>query len=93
MTVASFEIVKDLDSKNKDCYALVFGINMFCALGIQTLLTVVVNDTLELNPRVQFVVYASFYVVPFLFFLFLLMRNFCYLLLLFRIVSKALSRH
>ena len=77
MTVASFEIVKQLDSNGLDCYALVFGINMFCALGIQTVLTVIVNDTLELSPRPQFIVYSAFFIAPFSFYLFTILRRFC----------------
>ena len=72
MTVASFEIVKDLP---EDSYALIFGINMFVALGLQTLLTVIVNDTLELNPRAQFEIYAAFYLFPLLLFSLLTLRN------------------
>lgn len=75
MTVASFEIVKELNSRALDCYALVFGINMFFALGTQTILTAVVNDVLELNPRIQFLVYAAFYIVPLLIFTLLIVRN------------------
>ena len=77
MTVSSFEIVKKLDSKGLDGYALVFGINMFCALGIQTVLTVIVNDTLQLSPRPQFIVYSSFFIAPFLFYIYNTLRKFC----------------
>ena len=76
MTVSSFEIVKKLDSNGLDCYALVFGINMFCALGIQTVLTVIVNDTLELSPRPQFIVYSTFFIAPFSFYLLNTLRRF-----------------
>ena len=69
MTIASFEIVTKLSSNGLDCYALVFGSNMFFALGTQTLLTGVVNDALGLNPRTQFIVYALIYAVPFALFL------------------------
>ena len=78
MTVASFEIVKELTSRGLDCYALVFGLNMFFALGTQTILTAVVNDVLGLNPRIQFVVYAAFYGVPFLVFSLTLLTTLCY---------------
>ena len=72
MTVASFEIVKDLP---KDSYALIFGINMFLALGLQVLLTFIVNDTLELNPRTQFEVYGIFYVPPLVFFTLIIIKR------------------
>ena len=75
MMVASFEIVKELSSNGLDCFALVFGINMFFALGAQTVLTAAVNSVLELTPRTQFVVYSAFYVVPMLFFLLLICRR------------------
>ena len=64
MTIASFEIVRKLSSNGLDCNALVFGLNMFFALGTQTVLTGVVNDALGLNPRTQFVVYSAIYCVP-----------------------------
>ena len=75
MMVASFEIVKELSSNGLDCFALVFGINMFFALGAQTVLTAVVNSVLELTPRTQFLVYSAFYIVPMLFFLLLICRR------------------
>ena len=65
MTIASFEIVRKLSSNGLDCNALVFGLNMFFALGTQTVLTGVVNDALGLNPRTQFVVYALIHTLPF----------------------------
>ena len=78
MTVASFEIVKTLNSYPLNSYALIFGINMFFALGVQTILTVIVNDMLELNPRTQFLVYAGLYLVPLMFFSLLICRNIYY---------------
>ena len=68
MTIASFEIVKKMSSNELVCYALVFGLNMFFALGTQTVLTGVVNDALGLNPRIQFTIYAIMYSVPFVVF-------------------------
>lgn len=61
MTVASFEIVKKLP---RDSYALVIGIYTWVGLGIQTILTTIVNTQLELDPRTQFVVYAVFFLFP-----------------------------
>jgi thiamine transporter 2/3 len=72
MTVASFEIVKDLPS---DAYGLVFGLNVFLALGLQTALTFVVNDTLEVEPRPQFVIYSAYFLVATLLFLPVLVGN------------------
>ena len=43
MTIASFEIVKFLP---EDAFALVFGINTFAAVGIQSLLSLIVNTIL-----------------------------------------------
>ena len=45
MTVASFEIVKGL---TRDCYAIVFGANTFVALGIQSIMTAILNSALKL---------------------------------------------
>ena len=43
MTVASFEIVKYLP---EDAFALIFGINTFAAVGVQSLLSLIVNTIL-----------------------------------------------
>ena len=43
MTIASFEIVKFLP---EDAFALIFGINTFAAVGIQSLLSLIVNTIL-----------------------------------------------
>ena len=43
MTVASFEIVKFLP---EDAFALIFGINTFAAVGVQSLLSLIVNTIL-----------------------------------------------
>ena len=61
MTVASFEIVKDLP---RNSYGLVFGVNTFIALGLETILTTIVNTWLSLDPRPQFEVYGLCYVIP-----------------------------
>ena len=62
MTVASFEMAKTLPA---DSYGLVFGLNTWVGVGLQTVLTVVVADgaVLALDIRPQFVVYASLYFV------------------------------
>ena len=61
MTVASFEIVKSL---TRDCYAIVFGANTFVALGIQSILTAVVNSSLKLDSRTQFLILGIYFTVP-----------------------------
>ena len=43
MTIASFEIVKHLP---KDAFALIFGLNTFAAVGVQSLLSIIVNTVL-----------------------------------------------
>ncbi len=58
MTVASFEIVKEIP---EDVYGLIFGINTFYALGLQTILTLVVNTALSIEPQLQFQIYACLY--------------------------------
>ena len=93
MTVSSFEIVKKLDSNGLDCYALVFGINMFCALGIQTVLTVIVNDTLELSPRPQFIVYSTFFIAPFSFYLLNTLRRFLGIFKLIKLILESCRDH
>ena len=75
MTIASFEIVKKMSANGLDCYALVFGLNMFFALGTQTVLTGIVNDALGMNPRKQFTVYAIMYSAPFVAFAIILIHK------------------
>jgi len=63
ITISSAEIAKDLPD---DSFGLIFGINTFAALFMQTILTViVVTDTFDfnLNLQQQFFVYSYFYVV------------------------------
>ncbi|KAF4521486.1 hypothetical protein B566_EDAN001783 [Ephemera danica] len=57
-TIASSEIAKKL---NEDSYALIFGMNMFLALVLQSILTLIVLSWLKLEIREQFVVYASYF--------------------------------
>jgi len=71
MTVAYFEIVKELP---KDSYGLIFGFNTFVALGIQTILTLVVNTILGIEAQPQFKIYAGFYLAICVFYLPLLVR-------------------
>ena len=78
MTIASFEIVKQLP---KDSFGLIFGFNSFLALGCQTILSLLVNTLLGLEPKPQFNVYASYYLVVSLLYavlaLYQLMTNSC----------------
>ncbi|XP_031564271.1 thiamine transporter 2-like [Actinia tenebrosa] len=62
VTIASFQIAKNV---GMDRYALVFGCNMFVALLLQTILTVIVVDErgLSLDIITQFVVYGSFFFI------------------------------
>ena len=63
MTIASFEIVKQLP---RDSYGLVFGFNIFIALGCQTLLTFIINSQLSIDPKPQFVIYGIYNFVLFI---------------------------
>ncbi|XP_076028355.1 thiamine transporter 1-like [Oratosquilla oratoria] len=58
ITVASFQVAKKLRA---DSYGLVFGINMFFSLLMQTILTVVVVDVLLVPIRIQFVIYGLYF--------------------------------
>ncbi|XP_008323261.1 thiamine transporter 1 [Cynoglossus semilaevis] len=62
ITVATFQIAANL---NMQRYALVFGVNTFMALVLQTLLTVVVVDSagLGLDVFTQFLIYGGYFVV------------------------------
>ncbi|XP_036995141.2 thiamine transporter 2 [Artibeus jamaicensis] len=62
ITIAVFQIAVNLSVER---YALVFGINTFIALVIQTLLTVIVVDPRGLNlpVSIQFLVYGSYFAV------------------------------
>ncbi|XP_047433011.1 thiamine transporter 1 [Mugil cephalus] len=62
ITVATFQIATSLSMHR---YALVFGVNTFVALVLQTLLTVVVVDSvgLGLDIYTQFLIYGSYFVV------------------------------
>ncbi|XP_008278003.1 thiamine transporter 1 [Stegastes partitus] len=62
ITVATFQIATSLSMQR---YALVFGVNTFVALLLQTLLTVVVVDTagLGLDVYTQFLIYGTYFAV------------------------------
>lgn len=45
----------------EDCFALIFGINTLIALVLQSLLTFVVITTFALNVRVQYQLYACWF--------------------------------
>ncbi|XP_059416608.1 thiamine transporter 1-like isoform X2 [Carassius carassius] len=62
ITIATYQIAVNLSMKR---YALVFGVNTFIALLLQTLLTVIVVDSagLGLDIFLQFLIYASYFAV------------------------------
>lgn len=60
VTVASFEVAKCI---SEDSYGLIFGINIFFALLLQSLLTaIVLNGSLELPIRSQYYIYGGYFV-------------------------------
>ncbi|XP_069802445.1 thiamine transporter 1 isoform X2 [Dendropsophus ebraccatus] len=62
ITIATFQIAANL---SMECYALVFGVNTFIALLLQTLITVIVVDSsvLGLDLFTQFKIYAGYFAV------------------------------
>ncbi|XP_017876698.1 thiamine transporter 1-like isoform X2 [Ceratina calcarata] len=61
ITVASFEIAKYVSD---DSYGLIFGVNTFFALLLQSVLTaIVLNGNLNLDVRSQYFVYGSYFIV------------------------------
>ena len=60
VTIATVETVKHIP---EDAYGLIYGLNTFFGLGLQCILTAVVNNTLNLSPQVQFQVYGAFYLI------------------------------
>ncbi|XP_046392180.1 thiamine transporter 1-like [Ischnura elegans] len=62
VTVASMEVAKRLED---DCYGLIFGINTFLALVVQSIWTVVVisKSGFGLGPRDQFMVCGGYFLV------------------------------
>lgn len=60
VTVASFEVAKHI---SLDSYGLIFGINIFFALVLQTILTaVVLNSNFDLDIRSQYFVYGGYFI-------------------------------
>ncbi|XP_062451591.1 thiamine transporter 1 [Rhea pennata] len=68
ITIATFQIATNLSVER---YALVFGVNTFIALALQTLLTLIVVDAsgLGLDIFTQFMIYASYFAAISLLFL------------------------
>lgn len=62
ITIATYQVAANLSMKR---YALVFGVNTFIALLLQTILTVIVVDSagLGLDIFLQFLIYASYFAV------------------------------
>ncbi|XP_075057767.1 thiamine transporter 2 [Mixophyes fleayi] len=62
ITIATFQIAVNLSMER---YALMFGLNTFVALALQTILTIIVVDNrgLGLDIITQFLVYGSYYAV------------------------------
>lgn len=60
ITIATFQIAANLSMER---YALVFGVNTFIALALQTLLTLIVVDAsgLGLEITTQFFIYAGYF--------------------------------
>ncbi|MEE6469368.1 hypothetical protein FKM82_008604 [Ascaphus truei] len=68
ITIATFQIAAHL---SMECYALVFGVNTFVALVLQTLMTLIVVDSsgLGLDLFTQFKIYAGYFAaIAFIFF-------------------------
>ncbi|KYQ56931.1 Thiamine transporter 1 [Trachymyrmex zeteki] len=60
VTVASFEVAKCI---SEDSHGLIFGVNIFLALLMQSLLTFIVVNTIMLNIRQQFYIYSGYFMV------------------------------
>uniref|UniRef100_A0A4W5QPK3 Solute carrier family 19 member 3b n=1 Tax=Hucho hucho TaxID=62062 RepID=A0A4W5QPK3_9TELE len=60
ITMCTFQIAQGL---SRECYALVFGVNSFVGMALQSLLTAIVVNTksLQLTITSQFLVYASYF--------------------------------
>ncbi|OCT91659.1 hypothetical protein XELAEV_18014718mg [Xenopus laevis] len=60
ITIATFQIAANL---SMECYALVFGVNTFIALLLQTFLTLIVVDSVGLGLDIftQFKIYAGYF--------------------------------
>lgn len=69
ITIATFQIAANLST---ECYALVFGVNTFIALVLQTLLTLIVVDSVGLGLDIftQFKIYGGYFAaISFIFFM------------------------
>ncbi|XP_076752468.1 thiamine transporter 2 [Xylocopa sonorina] len=74
LTVASFEVAKCI---SEDSYGLIFGINTFFALLLQSLLTlIVVNGNLNLELRSQYFVYGSCFIAIAIYYILLSIATF-----------------
>ncbi|XP_011497226.1 PREDICTED: thiamine transporter 1-like [Ceratosolen solmsi marchali] len=62
ITIASFEVVQHL---SEDSYGLIFGINTFFALSLQSVLTFIIinKSSLILDIRFQYLVYAVYFII------------------------------
>ncbi|EZA49220.1 hypothetical protein DMN91_000010 [Ooceraea biroi] len=60
VTVASFEVAKCI---SEDSHGLIFGVNIFLALLMQSFLTLIVVTTLKLDIRTQFYIYGGYFLV------------------------------
>ncbi|XP_069069962.1 thiamine transporter 2-like [Pleurodeles waltl] len=62
ITIATFQIAMNL---NMERYALMFGVNTFVALALQTILTIIVVDSrgLGLDVVTQFLIYGCYFAV------------------------------
>ncbi|MPC43054.1 Thiamine transporter 2 [Portunus trituberculatus] len=60
ITIASYQVAKSL---REDSYGLVFGINMFMSLLLQSLLTLIVVQVLHLSVHTQFIVYGVYFLL------------------------------
>ncbi|XP_051839354.1 thiamine transporter 2 [Antechinus flavipes] len=62
ITITVFQIAMNL---NMERYALVFGVNTFLALVIQTIMTLIIVDSrgLNLSISIQFLIYGSYFLV------------------------------
>ncbi|XP_018012139.1 thiamine transporter 1-like [Hyalella azteca] len=58
ITITGYQVARVLRS---DSYGLVVGLNMFVALVMQTVLTIVVVDVMQIEIGIQFVIYGVYY--------------------------------
>jgi len=74
ITIAQWNLARKIQS---ECFGLMFGLNSFVALLLQTIMTLVVVDDrgLGLDVRDQFVIYAGYHAVIAIIFLGAVMHN------------------